>query len=299
MPSQTHAVLVDLFRTAPSLALDLLSASGITVAAAGLRILDSTFPVTSSPDYHVDLAVACDDATGAPTLVVLVEVQLDPDPDKRFTWPLYLAAARMRYRCDACVLVVAIEERVAVWARTPVSLGPGGCTFQPVVLGPSAVPRATEPATPELAVLSALARGESEPEAVRLAMCSIDALGQDRQYDRAAAYFDLLQYHLGAALDRALEAIMTTSERRYLSDFANDYFDKGRAQGQAEGKLEGKLEGEVAGARAALLSVATARGIPLTPSDRERIDACDDPVVLAAWVVRAARATTAAEIFTG
>ena len=51
-------MLVDLFRSAPSLALDLLSASGIAVSAADLRVLDSTFPVTS-PDYHVDLAVAC------------------------------------------------------------------------------------------------------------------------------------------------------------------------------------------------------------------------------------------------
>jgi hypothetical protein len=30
-------------------------------------------------------------------------------------------------------------------------------------------------------------------------------------------------YHLGAALERALEASMATSERRYLSDFANDH----------------------------------------------------------------------------
>jgi hypothetical protein len=219
MPSQTHAVLVDLFRSAPSLALDLLSATGIAVSASASRVLDSTFPVTSS-DYHVDLAVVCEDEAGSPTLVILIEVQLDDDGDKRFTWPLYQAAARARFRCDACVLVVAIDERVAAWAGTPVSLGPGGQAFQALVLGPSAVPHATDPSTPELAVLSALAYGATEPDTLCFAVASIDAMTAQ---DRRAAYFDLLRYHLGAALDRALEANMATSERKYLSDFANDY----------------------------------------------------------------------------
>jgi len=280
MPSQTHAVLVDLFRSAPSLALDLLHASGIAVSAAAPRILESTFPVPS-PDYHVDLAVVCEDDASCPTLVVLVEVQLDVDPDKHFTWPLYQAAARARFRCDACVLVVAIEERVAAWARTPVALGPDGHVFQAIVLGPSAVPHAVDPASPELALLSALAHGATEPEAVRLAIAAIDGLG----HERWAAYFDLLRYHLGAALDRALEASMATTERKYLSDFANNYYDKGRAEGKAEG------------ARTALLTVIAARSIPLGDDDRVRIDACVDVAVLDVWLGRAAGAGTTAEIF--
>jgi hypothetical protein len=72
MPSQEHALLVDLFRAAPALAFDSLRANGVDVPAAAARLLDSTFPVTS-PDYHVDLAVACDDALGNPSLVVRVE----------------------------------------------------------------------------------------------------------------------------------------------------------------------------------------------------------------------------------
>jgi hypothetical protein len=56
----------------------------------------------------------------------------------------------------------------------------------------------------------------------------------------------LLRYHLGAALDRALEAIMATSEHKYLSDFARKYYDAGRE------------EGEVAHARTALLTVLAA-----------------------------------------
>jgi hypothetical protein len=105
--------------------------------------------------------------------------------------------------------------------------------------------------------------------------------------ERRRAYFDLVRYHLGAALDRALEAIMATSERPYLSDFANDYFAKGRAEGKAEG------------ARTALVAFITSRGLTLGDEDRARIAACSDVATLEAWVGRAARATAVAEIFGG
>ena len=102
-----------------------------------------------------------------------------------------------------------------------------------------------------------------------------------QDHDRRRAYFDLVRYHLGAALDRALEAIMATSERPYLSDFANSYYDKGRA----------------AHAREALLTVISARAIPVGDGERMRIDACTDVGTLDEWLGRAARATTIAEIF--
>jgi hypothetical protein len=210
----------------------------------------------------------------------------------------------MKYRCDACLLVVTINERVAAWARQPVSLGPGARTFQPIVLGPSAVPHAVESTTPELAVLSALAHGAQEPEAVRQAVFAIDALGPDR----AQAYFDLLKYHLGAALDRALEAIMTTSERRYLSDFANDYFDKGKAEGmnaaeeliargRAEGEAKGKAKGKAEALRAAIVALFSARALPLSEHGRAQIVSCADVATLVKWHARAATAPSEAEVF--
>ena len=110
---------------------------GLKVAVAATVMRDDRARALLSPDYHVDLAVACDDALGNPSLVVLVEVQLDVDADKQRSWPLYQGAARARFKCDACVLVVAIEPRVATWASAPVPLGPGGSVFQAVVLGPA------------------------------------------------------------------------------------------------------------------------------------------------------------------
>jgi hypothetical protein len=78
---------------------------------------------------------------------------------------------------------------------------------------------------------------------------------------------------------------MATNERPFLSDWANGHYDKGRAAG------------EVIGARTALLTVITARGIPRGDDDRARIEACADVAALDAWLTRAVRAATSAEIF--
>jgi len=99
----------------------------------------------------------------------------------------------------------------------------------------------------------------------------------------------LLRYHLGAALDRALEAIMATSEHKYLSDFARKYYDEGIA--------EGRTRGEIARARTALLTVLAGRDIALSEELRARIDACADLATLDAWLVRAVRAADVAEVF--
>jgi hypothetical protein len=275
MPSQAHAVLVDLFRAAPGLAIDLLRAAGIDVVHGDSPLLlDSTFPVTS-PDYHVDLAIAFGDGGETPSLVLLVEVQLEIDSAKLRSWPLYLAAAGARFKCDACVLVVAIDPRVAAWAAMPVPMGPSGSIFRAAVLGPSAVPHLA-PAdaarvSPELALLSALCHGKRDPELIGNAVASIAEIGEER----AKAYFDLMRYHLGEALDRALEAMMATSEHKYLSDFARKYYGEGEAKGKAEGKAE------------ALLAVLVARDLQVSPEHRTKILECADTGRLDRWIAHA------------
>lgn len=99
----------------------------------------------------------------APVLGIVVEVQLAPDKDKRFVWPVYATNLRARLKCPVCLLVITDDDRVARWAAKPIELG-GGNQFVPVVLGPSGVPEVTDPAQanadPELAVLSAMAHGQ-------------------------------------------------------------------------------------------------------------------------------------------
>jgi hypothetical protein len=286
MPSQAHAVLVNLFRQSTSLTLDLLRTAGVEVRHWQPAIVESTLPVTSA-DYHVDLAVRCNDSQGSPQLLALVEIQLKTDDAKLRSWPLYQAAARAKFGCSACVLVVALEEHVARWARTPIPLGPGGSVFRAIVFGPSDVPHRFDHPTPELLLLSALAHGKTDPATLDAAITAIAPL-EDAQQSRA--YFDLLRYHVKGALDRALERLMATTEHKYLSDFARKYYDEGEAQGEAKGEARGEAR--------ALLQILAARGLEVSDDARAQVLACQDLARLDAWLARALTATSVAEVLT-
>jgi hypothetical protein len=106
---------------------------------------------------------------------------------------------------------------------------------------------------------------------------------------RVDAYLGLLQYYLGPALRRALEAMMATREHKYISDFARKYYGEGKVEGEAKGKAKGLRE--------AVLTVATARSIALSDADRTRVATCSDLATLESWLTRAAHAVTANDVF--
>jgi hypothetical protein len=64
-------------------------------------------------------------------------------------------------------------------------------------------------------------------------------------------------------------------------------------QGEHKGKIEGKIEGKIA----AILAFLAARGVAVGDEVRARIEACKDAAVLDRWIVRAATAASAEEIF--
>ena len=69
------------------------------------------------------------------------------------------------------------------------------------------------------------------------------------------------------------------------------------AEGLLKGHSEGRSEGRVEATRANLVGVLEARGFMVNRQDRQRIDACADHSQLAAWLRRAATATSASEVF--
>jgi hypothetical protein len=278
-----HEAIVTLFRNRPTLAAELLVRVGVPVPHAGEGCVHEADLTQLVPtEYRADLVVV--HGEGMDGVAVVVEVQLAQDPDKPFVWPLYEAALRARLRRPVCVLVVTVDEAVARWAATPVLLGPSGSRFVPVVLGPAAVPWVTgdEAAlAPELAVLSALAHGR-EPGAAPVALSAIGAaLCLDGE--RAKLYHDLVMQHLGEALRAELEALMATGKYEYQSEFARKYIAQGEAQGEVRGKAE------------ALIAVLAARGLTVSPGQRERIVACGDIATLDRWLWRAVTAATVDE----
>src|SRR5690606_33399939 len=135
--------LVLLFRNRPALAAELLR----DVLRVDLpkhreaRISSVDLTEMQPAEYRADLVIELVDH--GPVGGIVVEVQLSMDPDKRLSWPAYVAVLRARLKRNVCLLVVAPNEPIARWASRPIDLG-GGNRFRPLVLGPAAVPVITK-----------------------------------------------------------------------------------------------------------------------------------------------------------
>jgi hypothetical protein len=138
MPSMAHEILMDLFKNRPSLAAEIL------VEVLGLSLPDYTEARIASTDlteiqpaeYRADVVVLLL-RDGAPVRVVIVEVQLAADPQKRLSWPAYVTVAQAVHGCPAALLVVAPDPAVAGWCAEPIETGvPGFVLLPPCCVAP-------------------------------------------------------------------------------------------------------------------------------------------------------------------
>jgi hypothetical protein len=256
-----HEILVELFRECPALAPELLRACAAlriegTIAELGSIDLSQVAPT----EYRSDSLTVLRDTDGVAVAAVIVEIQLQPDPDKRRTWPLYVAAARARLACPATLLVLAPDPAVARWASQPIELGHPGFALRPVVIGYPQVPHIRDPAiaraAPELAVLSAMAHPEVETaEAARAALAQLPE-------DKVKLYWDVILSGLPARARQVVEANMIKGYE-YQSDFARKYYsqglEQGREQGLEQGRAQGREQGREEGLRRAILELVGAR----------------------------------------
>ncbi|MGH7438880.1 MAG: hypothetical protein ACRENE_24605 [Polyangiaceae bacterium] len=290
MPSLQHEALLLLFRNRPELAPELLEqALHVPLPAyAEVRLESSDLTDVSPAEYRADLVVLLVD--GKPVLGIVVEVQLQRDDRKRFTWPVYVAGLRARIECPACLLVVTPSETVAEWCRAPIDLGPGGALC-PLVIGPAAVPVVDDVARaerdPELAVLSAMAHGH-EPHAEVIARAALSAVAHLSE-DRAVLYSDLILAALPVAARTALEKLMIPADYEFQSDFWKRRFAEARTKGRAQGLSEGRAQ--------AILDILEARGLAVSDEIRARVLACTDTAQLDVWLRKAATATTVEQVF--
>jgi hypothetical protein len=211
---------------------------------------------------------------GNTELVIVVEVQLATDPNKLYSWPAYVTGARIRYRCEAMLVVLAPYEHAAAWARRPIRLGPVVGAIQPVVVGPSEMPMVVDLAqarqAPELAVFSAIFHGHDKDVslALRIAQTAVEAALAlpDR---RAIVYYDLIWAGISGKVKERLNMIPQNYE------FQHEGLRRANAEGEAKGKAEGKAMGEAEGLALGLLAVLKARGFPITGEQQQRITSAD------------------------
>jgi hypothetical protein len=281
MPSLLHEGVVSLFRNRPALAPELLRVLQAPLPAfESVRVADTNLTEVVPSERRADLVLLLE--ADAPRAALVVEVQLSVDPDKAWSWPVYLANLRARLRCGVALLVVTTDEAVARWAARPIGMGHPGLELTPLVIGPRSVPVVCDERQaerdPELAVLSALAHGRG-PEAAEVATAALTAASR-LDDDRAALYVDLVLAHVGVAARVFLEELMASRNYEYQSDFARRYFGQGRAEGRAE----------------ALLTVLAARGLEVPDDARQRILSCTDLALLDTWLTKAITANSVSDV---
>ena len=307
MPSYLHEILVDIFRRDSALIADLLREVFHKDIPLNLipRVAEPNFSALAPTEARTDLVVTLNGENGV-AFVLILEVQLRPDPDKARRWPYYLASAALRWNCPATLLVVTPDEATARWAARGPDPSPGQLALTPLVLRPSLVPWVADPVAaqrrPFLATLSALAHS-NKPGGVDIVVAALEAtiLLDD---DEVVGYHECIFAALDDAARRELEGRMTVGNYEFQSELAKKAFAKwfyegraeGEAKGRAEGEARGRAEGEAKGRATAVLAVLRARGIELNVRQRTRVLTCSDIEMLDGWLARAVTATNAHDV---
>jgi hypothetical protein len=254
----------------------------VKVDAAGPAHIESVDLTAALPaEYRADLVIRY--SGGTEPVVLVVEVQLERDAEKRFSWPAYATLLRARYRCRVWLLVFAPRPAVARWCAKPIDIG-NGALFTPTVLSAEAIPivvdAAVARAAPELSVLSALAHGgEDQTQATAIGLAGLAAV-KTLETERAVIYFDLIRAALGEAARKAIDAMLPQGYK-FQSDIA--------LQNQALGEARGKAN--------SVLTVLDARGLVPSPEQRARILACTERTQLDRWLQQAVTASDPSQLF--
>jgi hypothetical protein len=259
VPSLPHEILVELFHECPDLVRELLRrCRGIDLPGiAEARTADLTQIVPT--EYRADGVIVFHEGDVA-TAAAVVEIQRNVDPDKRWTWPLYVAALGAKERCPVLLVVIATDDAVARWAQTPLESGHPGHVLAPIVIAFRDVPTIDDKATarqlPELVVLSALARRSTD--IVDFLDEAINQLPQNR----GSVYLDLL-YNVVPGLR---EEMMKRLKYEFQTEFARQYYGDGLEDGRKLGREEAREE-----FREALIEAARVKITNLTSDEESAI----------------------------
>lgn len=195
----------------------------------------------------------------------IVEVQLGIDPEKRWSWPFYVASIGAKSRANTRLVVVTLDDAIARWARMPIRWM-NGCDFVPTVIGLSEIPEVVDAASastdPIGAILSVLAhpRPTHSDRVARAVESAFEALDPDVP----PYYTDVVLDALSKRAPRLLERFMP------ITAPPNDQIQFEPLKQLVErGVREGRLEGE---ARMVTRLLERKFG-ELPPGVRERIHA--------------------------
>ncbi|MFD9392903.1 hypothetical protein ACFWBB_19955 [Streptomyces sp. NPDC060000] len=255
-----------------------------------VTILPTDLTETSPVERRVDTLLRLD-STEHGAFLLAIEAQGKKDLAKPASWAYYTAYLWTKYRLPTALLVVVQDHATAAWAQLPVASGPPQLptlTIRPLVAGPHNMPVITDPAEAHedlvLATLAAITHA-GDPAIGDILKALSTALRNEHE-DVVDPIIELVAQGLGSRPAKELwRNLVAVDLSFYKSDLAEELRDEGRD------------EGSVTTYGTAVLTVLEQRGIDVPADARQRIAECGDLEILHAWLVRAATAASAAEIF--
>lgn len=227
----------------------------------------------------------------------LVEVQNECDPEKQRRWLLAASVLLDQTGTLGDVIVITAHQSVATWALTVAHIETRLGTkleLTPVVLhvSPDMIDRLLTEQQPELAVVATWAVSHRHgPAAKRVVERAIELTAKLPEALQEAQMNAILAL-LSARMLAWLQETQMNPDKIPMSPAALKFKAHMKAEGLAEGRAEGRAEGK----REALLELLESRGLSATDEERARIQSCTDPAMLGAWNVKAASASSVAEV---
>lgn len=276
------------------------------------------------PEHNVDTAVVLRKTSEGRLVEALVtEVQLRPDDDKPWSWPIHVADTRARLGCPTTLVVITDDEHTARWAAQPIDLGRGRMVLQPIVIGPDRIPSDLDLEAvrrqPELATLAVMVHG-TKPGSKRLSAAAITVMkeGLDKDAKRYSLLMDLITGALDDEVLGELEGEMEGEMELQRSEeplgwFARKHYFRGMADGEQKGRQEGlerglqeglqagRQEGELKAQldtlRQAIVVVLTSRRMAPSLAQLDGVLRCTNTGQLESWLRRACEVTTVEQLF--
>src|SRR3954464_7576691 len=123
MSSSLHAVLVEALEAHPEALAYLLELhgkppEGPLIPTTGTRTKTFTLERRGDRAFLVG-------SRETPLGFVLAEVQLEPDDEKRYSWPLYMELGRTRYHCEGALVALTTTKEVRRWIERVIAPATG------------------------------------------------------------------------------------------------------------------------------------------------------------------------------
>lgn len=271
------------------------------------------------PEHNVDTTVVLRKTSEGRLVEALVtEVQLRPDDDKPWSWPIHVAGTRARLGCPTTLVVITDDEHTARWAAEPIDLGRGRMVLQPIVIGPDRIPSDLDVEAvrrqPELATLAVMMHG-AKPGSKRLNTAALAGVkeGLDKDAKRYSLLMDLITGTLDAEVLKELEGEMELQRNEEpIGWFARKHYFEGMAEGEEkgrevglqeglqrglqEGRLAGKQEARLDTLRQAIVVVLASRRMAPSLAQLDCVLRCTDDAQLESWLRRACEVATVEQL---